>query len=60
MNLKSAEEKTCFWCVAATTLEEKIMRLKSTVGNTCAWCAAAAFVALFLLMAVWVVLLDNV
>lgn len=36
------------------------MGLKSVVGNTCAWCAAAAFVALLLLMAVWVVLLVNV
>jgi len=36
------------------------MGLKSVVGNTCAWCAAAAFAALFLLMAVWVVLLINV
>ena len=60
MSSKSVEGQTCFWCVAVTTLEERIMGLKSLVGNTCAWCAAAAFAALFLLMAVWVVLLVNV
>jgi hypothetical protein len=59
MSVKSAAGKTCFWCVAATTLEEKIMSLKSIAGKTCTLCVAAAMAALTLLAVTWTVILVS-
>ena len=59
MNLKAVEGKTCFWCVAATTLEDKIMGLKSVAGKTCTLCVAAVMAALTLLAITWTVILVS-
>ena len=59
MSLKSVEEKACVWCVAAATLEEKIMGLKSAAGKICVWCVAAAMAALTLLAVTWTVILVS-
>jgi hypothetical protein len=59
MSLKAVEEKTCFWCVAATTLEEKITGLKSVAGKTCTLCVAAVMAALTLLAITWTVILIS-
>ena len=59
MSLKSVEEKACVWCVAAATLEEKIMGLKSIVGKTCILCVATAMAALTFLAFTWTVILVS-
>jgi len=59
MSLKSVAGKTCVWCVAAATLEEKIMGLKSAAGKICVWCVAAAMAALTLLAVTWTVILVS-
>jgi len=59
MNLNSVEGKTCVWCVAVTTLEEKITGLKSVVGKSCILCVAAAMAALALLAVTWTVILVS-
>ena len=59
MSLKSVADKTCVWCVAAATLEEKIMGLKSVAGKTCVLCVAAVMAALTLLAVTWTVILVN-
>ena len=59
MSLKSAEEKACVWCVAAATLEEKIMGLKSVVGKTCILCVATAMAAMTFLAVTWTVILVS-
>jgi hypothetical protein len=59
MSLKSVEENTCVWCVAATTLEEKISGLKSVVGKTCILCAGAVMAALTLLAVTWTLILFS-
>ena len=59
MSLNSVEGKTCVWCVAASTLEEKITDLKSVVGKTCILCAAAVMAVLALLAVTWTVILVG-
>jgi hypothetical protein len=59
MSLKAVEENTCFCCVAATTLEEKIMSIKSVAGKTCVLCVAAVMAALTLLAVTWTVILVS-
>jgi len=59
MSLKSVADKTCVWCVAAATLEEKIMGLKSVAGKTCVLCVAAVMAALTLLAVTWTVILVS-
>ena len=59
MSLKYVEEKDCVWCVAAATLEEKIMGLKSVVGKTCILCVAAVMAALTFLAVTWTVILVS-
>ena len=56
MGSKYVAGNTCYWCVAATTLEEKIKGIKSIVGKTCVWCVAATIAALILLT---VMLVSN-
>lgn len=56
MGSKYVAGNTCYWCVAATTLEEKIKGIKSIVGKTCVWCVAATIAALTLLT---VMLVSN-
>jgi hypothetical protein len=60
MGSKSVEETSCVWCIAANRLENKIAALKSVVCKISVWYAAAAFAVLFLLIAVWVVLLADI
>ena len=59
MGVKLVEEKTCVWCAAATTLEEKIMSIKSVAGKTCILCVGAAMAALTLLAVTWTVILVS-
>jgi hypothetical protein len=59
MSLNSVAGKTCVWCVAATTLEEKIKGINSVVGKTCVWCVVATMAALTLLAATWTVILVG-
>ena len=59
MSSKSVAEKTCFWCVAATTLEEKLTGFRSVVGKTCVLCVAAVMAALTLLAVTWTVILVS-
>jgi len=59
MSVEPVADKTCFWCVAATTLEEKIMSIKSVAGKTCILCVAAAMAALTLLAVTWTVILVS-
>ena len=59
MSSKSVADKTCVWCVAAATLEEKIMGLKSVVGKTCIWCVASTMAVLTLLAVTWMVILVS-
>ena len=59
MSLNSVAGKTCVWCVASTTLEEKIKGIKSVAGKTCAWCVAATMAALTLLAVTWTVILVG-
>jgi hypothetical protein len=59
MSLKSVASKDCVWCVAATTLEEKMAGLKSVVGKSCVLCVAAAMAALTLLAITWTVILVS-
>lgn len=59
MGSKYVAGNTCYWCVAATTLEEKIKGIKSIVGKTCVWCVAATIVVLTLLTVIWTVMLVS-
>jgi len=59
MSEKPLGEKACFWCEAATTLEEKIMGVKSVAGKTCILCVAAVMAALTLLAVTWTVILVS-
>lgn len=59
MSVEPVTEKSCFWCDAATTLEEKIMGIKSVAGKTCILCVAAVMAALTLLAVTWTVILVG-